>query len=530
MLAATLSAALLVVAARAVMPEGGGSVYFTAPSTYRFVAGAQDPTAAAWGYYKDMTLAPSGFGQLSVSTNGALPAAAQMFAAGFLEGALTQERIYSHTQNAMAWIESQFKGGAIPANVQAFFVTQDAWARAQVASNNSDHWVAMGGILSQFDGMVAGYAATAPANQTLSLFQLQSVNAIGDYLDLIVALSPADAPDYDAMNDTELMAAVRKNNHCSALVKVNGDLSELYFAHVAWFIFQSMTRIFKHYNFALNQAAVAGRQMSFSSYPAYLSSLDDWYAVWSSGLAVLETTNNVFNKTLYQAVAPQSLFAWHRVRLANLLAHSPPEWAAVFSQYNSGTYNNQYPVINVGAFTPGKALPPDLLWVVEQVPGLVVAGGATELLALGHFPSYHVPYWRGAFFPSSQNLSRYPPSRKHTRASPPPTPQRSTTSLATRSRLRAARPRATAPWASSAAWTGSWRRAPRSSGATPARWTPWTPSCRSCAATRTRRTPTQRARPGTPSAAAATWLARPMGAWTARRQWRACGRARPPLP
>jgi len=134
--------------------------------------------------------------------------------------------------------------------------------------------------------------------------------------------------------------------------------------------------------------------MSFSSYPAYLSSLDDWYAVWDSGLAILETTNNVFNRSLYSAVVPQSLFAWHRVRLANLLAHSPPEWAAVFAAHNSGTYNNQYPVINVGAFKPGAALPPDMLWVVEQIPGTVVAGDATEILALGHFPSFNVPFWK----------------------------------------------------------------------------------------------------------------------------------------
>lgn len=181
------------------------------------------------------------------------------------------------------------------------------------------------------------------------------MGAIGDYLDLIVALTN-EGPDYDSMTDSELLAFMRKNNHCSALVKVTGDLSELFFSHVAWFLFQSTTRIFKHYNFNLNQVAVAGRQMSFSSYPAYLSSLDDWYAVWDSGIAVLETTNNVFNKTLYQAVVPESLFAWHRVRLANLLAHSAPQWASVFSQYNSGTYNNQYPVINVGLFTPGQAL------------------------------------------------------------------------------------------------------------------------------------------------------------------------------
>ena len=370
-------AAALLVGVHAVLPAGVGSVYFTAPSTYRFALGIQDPAAAAWGSYTDMTLAVSGFGQLSVSTSSSFPDAVQMHAAGYLEAALTQERIYSHSQNVLAWIESQFKGGAIPQNVKDFFATQDAWTRSQIASNTSDYWQGMAAILSQFDGMVEGYTATAPANQTLTLFQLQSVGAIGDYLDLISALSPSDAPDYDTMTDAELMAVVRRNNHCSALVKVTGDLSELYFAHVAWFIFQSTTRIFKHYNFGLNQAAVAGRQMSFSSYPAYLSSLDDWYAVWDSGIAVLETTNNVFNKTLYQAVVPQSLFAWHRVRLANLLAHSPPEWAAVFSEHNSGTYNNEYLSLAAGNFQPGKALPKDFLWVVEQVPGLVVSGDAT---------------------------------------------------------------------------------------------------------------------------------------------------------
>lgn len=248
------------------LPEGGGSVYLTA-GAWRFVPGTQDPAAVAWGYYKDMAAGPtvSGFGQLSISTSSSFNDTTQMYGAGYLEAALTQERIWSHTNNAMAWISSQFKGGVIPQNVKDFFATQDAWTRAQIASNSSDHWVGMGSILAQFDGMVAGYTALAPANETLTLFQLQSVGAIGDYIDLITALSPADRPQYDNMTDAELMTFVRKNNHCSALVKVTGDLSELYFAHVAWFIFQSMTRIFKHYNFALNQVAVAGRQMSFSS-------------------------------------------------------------------------------------------------------------------------------------------------------------------------------------------------------------------------------------------------------------------------
>jgi hypothetical protein len=369
------------------------SAFVDAQSKWTVKFGVQDPTAVAWGVYTDMAGTDSGFGQLSVSTSSSFPDATQMYGAGYLEAALTQPRIWSHANNTLAWISSQFKGGVIPQVVINFFTTQDQWKRAQIASNTSEYWTGVKAIVSQLDGLVAGYTALAPENETLSAFDIWSVGAIGDYLDLITALTD-DGPDYENMTDAELMAAVRKNNHCSALVKVTGDFSELFFAHVAWFIYQSTTRIFKHYNFALNQASVAGHQMSFSSYPAYLSSLDDWYAVWSSGIAVLETTNNVFNKSLYAAVVPQSLFAWERVRLANLLAHSAPEWADIFAQHNSGTYNNQYPVINVGKFVPGQALPSDLLWIVEQVPGLVVSGDATELLALGHFPSYNVPFWR----------------------------------------------------------------------------------------------------------------------------------------
>lgn len=46
----------------------------------------------------------------------------------------------------------------------------------------------------------------------------------------------------------------------------------------------------------------------------------------------------------------------------------------------SGTYNNQYMVVKMDLFTPGQALPNDLLWVCEQIPGLVVAADTTQQL------------------------------------------------------------------------------------------------------------------------------------------------------
>jgi len=35
---------------------------------------------------------------------------------------------------------------------------------------------------------------------------------------------------------------------------------------------------------------------------------------------VIETSNSIFNMTLYKAVVPQSLWAWQRVRLASMAA------------------------------------------------------------------------------------------------------------------------------------------------------------------------------------------------------------------
>ena len=53
-------------------------------------------------------------------------------------------------------------------------------------------------------------------------------------------------------------------------------------------------------------------------------------------MVMIQTTNDVFNNSLYKFVSSNSLLAWHRVRLANLMAHSGKEWSDVYKQYNSG--------------------------------------------------------------------------------------------------------------------------------------------------------------------------------------------------
>ena len=50
-------------------------------------------------------------------------------------------------------------------------------------------------------------------------------------------------------------------------------------------------------------------------------------------------------------------------------------------------------VVDLNKFVPGEALRPGLLWVAEQVPGLVAAADMTPMLAFGYWPSFNVPFF-----------------------------------------------------------------------------------------------------------------------------------------
>lgn len=61
-------------------------------------------------------------------------------------------------------------------------------------------------------------------------------------------------------------------------------------------------------------------------------------------------------------------------------------------------------VVDYKLFVPGKPLASNLLWILEQMPGYVHKQDMTEILALGYWPSYNMPYFRDVFvrsgFPS----------------------------------------------------------------------------------------------------------------------------------
>jgi len=169
-----------------------------------------------------------------------------------------------------------------------------------------------------------------------------------------------------------------------------------------------MLNIYKHYNFNLNKTEspeVRSGLVSFSSYPAFLSSEDDFY-ITGSQLVVLETTNEVFNLSLYSVVKPQTVMSWIRVIVANRMANSGSEWTEIFARFNSGTYNNQWMIIDykLADNNNGAALVKDnTLWIGSQLPGYFESADVSYVInQQGYWPSYNVP-----FFPNIYRLSGY---------------------------------------------------------------------------------------------------------------------------
>lgn len=114
-----------------------------------------------------------------------------------------------------------------------------------------------------------------------------------------------------------------------------------------------------------------------------------------TSLVIIETSNNIYNKKAYASITPKSVLCWIRTAAANSLGSTAPGWARLFSKYHSGTYNNQWMVLDLKMFTKGKPIVNDTFWVLEEVPGLIEAADQSSWLqSKGYWASYNVAYYR----------------------------------------------------------------------------------------------------------------------------------------
>eukprot|EP00331_Platyophrya_macrostoma_P027556 CAMPEP_0176442472 /NCGR_PEP_ID=MMETSP0127-20121128/21834_1 /TAXON_ID=938130 /ORGANISM="Platyophrya macrostoma, Strain WH" /LENGTH=565 /DNA_ID=CAMNT_0017827489 /DNA_START=99 /DNA_END=1796 /DNA_ORIENTATION=- len=299
------------------------------------------------------------------------------YASGFLEGFIGSASIAF----------TNFTEAAQPSGFDAWVDEHIAFMRAQVAANKVEDrfWNQVGKLIRQMEGIADGYFQKT--GSPLSFRQVFLANFGSEVGDVQTALEvQQDRPV------SRSIAALAASMHCSALIKVTPD--DLFVAHDTWDSFTGLTiRVYKVYDFG-------GRKVAMDSFPAIIASGTDWYRT-SNQLSIQETTNVVFNTSLYTAVVPQTVSEFLRVMTANYLAESGSQWAYFFSKFNSGTYNNQYMVVDYKQYVPGQPLRDGLLWIAEQIPGEVVSADETQVLRdSGYWASYNINYFPSLYVKS----------------------------------------------------------------------------------------------------------------------------------
>ncbi|KAK7254043.1 phospholipase B domain containing protein [Aureococcus anophagefferens] len=333
----------------------------------------------------------SGFGELRVrSLRGAgnFSEGDRAFAAGMLEGYLTAQKIVETGKNLACEVRCD---GSVPPGVRGFLAAQEEWIeeRLSTADDGDRLWRFVRLLRRQYEGVLFGVEMAGVEPLVDPAWAVSLINNLGDLFDIKPYVHDGEREDFAAAPPDEASAKLQREGRCTSLFTVADDLSEIYFAHSSWFHYSNMNRVFKHYDLEWYDFS---RTYSFSSYPGMLSSLDDFYLVQDTELVIIQTTNGIYNASVYDATTPFSLPAWARIRAANVLATDGADWAAYYGAHNSGTYNNQYQVLDLKRFAPGMALERGALTIVEQMPGLVAAVDATAELERGYFPSYNVPY------------------------------------------------------------------------------------------------------------------------------------------
>eukprot|EP00026_Physarum_polycephalum_P001877 Phypoly_transcript_01880.p1 GENE.Phypoly_transcript_01880~~Phypoly_transcript_01880.p1 ORF type:complete len:531 (+),score=96.77 Phypoly_transcript_01880:1380-2972(+) len=358
------------------------------------VKNVKDDSGVVTAYYEDK-ITSTGWAFLNLKSNVEFSDYDQMYAAGYLEGSLTTDLIYNYYQNIFA---GEYNNTDLPEPVLNWLSQNNAYMLQQIKENPSDpYWVHIGLILTQLQGLLDGYNSVADSSKQMTFTQFMIINMDGDMADLLAAFNVSDV---DWSDDMSVIRHYIYNTHCSVLVKLADDLSELYAGHTTWSGYYEMVRIYKTYDLPIS-VQQASPITTFSGYPAALSSVDDWY-VLNSGLIVTETTNGVMNNSLYSAVVPTTVLSFIRVLVANKMSANGSDWVSTFSKQNSGTYNNQWIIVDTNKLDAGNELKAGALYILEQIPGYIESADVTGILSYGYWPSYNVPY-----FPNIYQISGF---------------------------------------------------------------------------------------------------------------------------
>ncbi|KAK8888025.1 hypothetical protein M9Y10_039085 [Tritrichomonas musculus] len=334
--------------------------YVNDDGTVRAVEGLHND-GDCWAEWSD-TLNSTGWYHLNLRGREGVNGRKMGFCAGYLEGKLTHTRIY---QSTMLFFDQTNVGRKHAERVKNYgysrldewYTIHLKWLKESIdAYQDSKYWRQIDLIYSLFMGLYTGYNETAPPNEALTLMDMFVMVAMGDSLELLASW------EWIPRNSEILQ-------RCTGLIKMSPKKDDIYFAHDSWTSYTCLHSILKKYYFPIPE--FSSPQVFLTTEIGLLSSPDDFF-INGAGLMVFETTFTLQNRTLYTDYCrPKLVLNWMRTLLAMFTATNVTEWEDQFLNYNSGTYNNDYFVVDTKQLRRREKDRPmkDLIHVIAQLPG-----------------------------------------------------------------------------------------------------------------------------------------------------------------
>ena len=345
-----------------------------------------------WDAYAlwDDAIEKTGWATMHISTNKNSSSENQMYCTGFIDAYLASERIYQMVEMYRAENDAT---EAWPAGWEDWIQQNMDYIDGKIANPTDNYWKVMKLIIAQFDGMVDALNQTRKDGQKpITRRDFWIFQSGGDFDDLATYLA----------GGVETKPAELKQ-HCTGMFKFAKDYSDIYFSQNTWSDYRDLMAYLKSYNFSIPE--FKAHTLSFSTRMGHINSDDDYWQA-DTGLFILETTMHTWNTSLYDVLTPKSVLTWMRVYYATLVSDSGKEWTDNFIIENSGTYNNEYIVLDGKKFEAGKqpAANSGLLWMIEQYPGIYRAEDITDrFVEKTYWPSVNTPYFEDLY-----HLAGYP--------------------------------------------------------------------------------------------------------------------------
>ncbi|EDS88606.1 hypothetical protein EHI_052510, partial [Entamoeba histolytica HM-1:IMSS] len=297
-------------------------------------------TYLATGTFKD-TLFQHGWGFLRINSaqSTSLDMDKQIAkCAGMVEGYLTAGNIRDSMANQRAQnIVEEWD------DVTLQYINRNIAYNKKIVEDQSlnDPWArALGLVLAQTFGVREGALRKLPVLPLTEtdIFILNSDGDLGDLQNIAAHCLWPEMKGFHHGNHTRFPDKwYELHSHCTGLIKLLPDYSDLFVAQDTWSSPTTMNRIMKDYHMKYFDKAIGEKSIKFSSYPGVTHSLDDFWLL-SNGLSVIETTMHCWNQDQFEKCTPESVLTWIRVQVANWLSSkegSGVQWAKNFIRENS---------------------------------------------------------------------------------------------------------------------------------------------------------------------------------------------------